>query len=53
MPDTAKSVPDITDRMPDTANKVPDTMKKMPDSLGRVPDTTFERNIQKNNNQHK
>lgn len=27
--------------------------EKMPDSLGGVPDTTFERSIQKNNNQHK
>ena len=53
MPDTAKSVPDITDRMPDTANKVPDTMKKCRIVLGGVPDTTFERSIQKNNNQHK
>lgn len=60
MPDTEKSVPDTAGRMPDAANKVPDTANKvpdiakiMPDSLGGVPDTTFEKRIQKNNNQYK
>lgn len=46
-------MPDTAGRMPDTANKVPDIAKIMPDSLGGVPDTTFEKRIQKNNNQYK